>query len=77
MERMQEMKGRLHDLAMSKAKDYGLTIAPDQEDTFTDKYIQRRLEEEKKIWDEMKPLQEKMEALLKDEMVKQFGTTKP
>ncbi len=77
MERMQEMKGRLHDLAMNKAKEYGLAISPDQEDTYADKYIQRRLEEEKKIWDEMKPLQEKMEALLKDEMVKEFGTTKP
>ncbi len=71
--RMQEMRTHMHDMAMAKAKEYGLQIPPGTEDDFAKKYIQRRMEEEKKIWEQMKPMREKMEETLKEEMLQQYG----
>ena len=70
---IQDLNVRMHEMAMAKAREYGLQIAPESEQTFANTYVRRRLEEEKKIWDQMKPLREKMEETLKAEMIQQFG----
>lgn len=71
--KLQEMKVRLNNLAMAKARQFGLKLSADQEADFTRNYIQRRLEEEVKIWDAMQPQREQMEATLKNEMLAKYG----
>jgi hypothetical protein len=75
--RFEEMQLNQRRMALEKAKQFGLTLSPEQEAEFVKRYTGRRLAEEKKIWEEMEPRRRKMESNLREEMLKEFGAAKP
>lgn len=75
--RFEEMQMHQRRMALEKADQFGLKLRPEQEQEFVRRYTGRRLEEEKKIWEEMEPRRKKMEESLREEMIKEFGAAKP
>ena len=72
--KMEELRNSLHKMAEIKAREYRLQLSPEKEKEFAARYIQRRLEEEKVLWEKTKPMRMEMEATLRAEMLKEFGS---
>jgi hypothetical protein len=69
---LKELEQRQRDLALRQAGDFGISLTPQNQENFIRLYLQQRTLEEKKLWEEIKPLREQMQQRLREKMLQEF-----
>ncbi|PTY03520.1 hypothetical protein DB346_06490 [Verrucomicrobia bacterium LW23] len=73
MVRIQEIKDRKRDIALFRARDFNLTLRPDQEQAFENAYWDKRLAMDRKLFQELEPRRRELEDQMRADLIAQFS----